>query len=203
MRWALVLPGFGVRRAEAEGATRIQQLVHAHLDAICRTARRLGVPAGEVEDVVQDVMLVVVRRLNDIEAGKERAFLVSTTARVAANRRRRRQRRPEEPSDALDHVGDAPAAVVRASGEGAIDTARQLALLDVALDAMTEPQRTAFVLFELEELTARQIGEQLGVSETTIVSRVRRAREVIWQLFEDHGYAGLGARGAVAREVVQ
>jgi RNA polymerase sigma-70 factor (ECF subfamily) len=203
MRWALVLPGFGVRRAEAEGAARIQELVQAHLDAICRTARRLGVPAGEVEDVVQDVMLVVVRRLNDIEAGKERAFLVSTTARVAANRRRRRQRRPEEPSDALDHVGDAPTAVVRASGEGAIDTARQLALLDVALDAMTEPQRTAFVLFELEELTARQIGEQLGVSETTIVSRVRRAREVIWQLFEDHGYAGLGARGGVGREVAQ
>jgi RNA polymerase sigma-70 factor, ECF subfamily len=197
MRWALVLPSFGVRRAE--GATRIHELVHAHLDAICRTARRLGVPAREIEDVVQDVMLVVVRRLNDIEAGKERAFLVSTTARVAANRRRRRQRRPEEPSDALDHVTDAPTAV-RASGESAVDTARQLALLDVALDAMTEPQRTAFVLFELEELTARQIGEQLGVSETTIVSRVRRAREVIWQLFEDRGYTGLGARGAVVAE---
>jgi RNA polymerase sigma factor (sigma-70 family) len=118
---------------------------------------------------------------------------------VAANRRRRRQRRPEEPSDALDHVTDAPTAV-RASGESAVDTARQLALLDVALDAMTEPQRTAFVLFELEELTARQIGEQLGVSETTIVSRVRRAREVIGQLFEDRGYTGLGARGAGVAE---
>jgi RNA polymerase sigma-70 factor (ECF subfamily) len=201
LRWALVLPGFGARRAEAEGATRIHELVQAHLDAICRTARRLGVPAREVEDVVQDVMLVVVRRLTDIEAGKERAFLVSTTARVAANRRRRRQRRPEEPSDDLDRVSDGPSTALRASGEGAIDTARQLALLDVALDAMTEPQRTAFVLFELEELTARQIGDQLGVSETTIVSRVRRAREVIWQLFEDHGYPGLGARRAVAREV--
>lgn len=200
MRWALVLPALGVRRAEAEDALRIRELVHAHLDAVCRTARRLGMPERELEDVVQDVMLVLVRRLNDIEAGKERAFLIGTTARVAANRRRRRQRRPEDPSDALDHVGDAPTAV-RAAGEGAIDTARQLALLDLALDAMTEPQRTAFVLFELEELTARQIGEQLGVSETTIVSRVRRAREVIWQLFEDHGYAGLGARRAAAREV--
>lgn len=197
MRWALVLPGLGVRRADAEGSARIRELVHAHLDAICRTARRLGVPACELEDVVQDVMLVVVRRLSDIEAGKERPFLVSTTARVAANRRRSRRRRPEEPSDALDSVGDAPTAA-RPSGERAIDTARQLALLDVALDAMTESQRTAFVLFELEELTARQIGQQLGVSETTIVSRVRRAREVIWQLFEEHGYPGLGARRSAA-----
>lgn len=200
-RWALVLPGLGVRRADAEGAARIRELVHAHLDAICRTARRLGVPSRELEDVVQDVMLVVVRRLSDIEAGKERPFLVSTTARVAANRRRTRRRRPEEPSDALDSVGDAPMAT-RPSGERAIDTARQLALLDVALDAMTEPQRTAFVLFELEELTARQIGQQLGVSETTIVSRVRRAREVIWQLFEDHGYPGLGARRSAAADAL-
>jgi RNA polymerase sigma-70 factor (ECF subfamily) len=199
MRWALVLPGLGSSRADAEGAARIRELVHAHLDAICRSARRLGVPAREIDDVVQDVMLVVVRRLPDIEAGKERAFVVGTTARVAANRRRRRQRRPEEPSDALEHIGDTRAAT-RAGGEGAIDTARQLALLDVALDAMTEPQRTAFVLFELEELTARQIGEQLGVSETTIVSRVRRAREVIWQVFEDHGYPGLGARRGAARD---
>lgn len=199
MRWALVLPALAVRRADAEGAARIRELVQVHLDAICRTARRLGVPALELEDVVQDVMLVVVRRLSDIEAGKERAFLVSTTARVAANRRRSQRRRPEEPSDVLDHVSDAPAAA-RPSGERAVDTARQLALLDIALEAMTEPQRTAFVLFELEELTARQIGQQLGVSETTIVSRVRRAREVIWQVFGEHGYSGLGARRSAAPE---
>lgn len=198
MRWALVLPGVGERRAQADGALRIRELVHAHLDAICRTARRLGVSAHELEDVVQDVMLVVVRRLADIEPGKERPFLVSTTVRVTANRRRQRRRRPEEPSDALDRIGDLVPSTGRA-GEGALDTTRQLALLDVALDAMTEPQRAAFVLFELEELTARQIAEQLGVTEGTIVSRVRRAREVLWQVFEDHGYPGLGARGNGAR----
>jgi RNA polymerase sigma-70 factor (ECF subfamily) len=200
MRWPLLLPGLGVRRVDVDGAARIRELVHAHLDAICRTARRLGVPAGELEDVVQDVMVVVVRRLSDIEPGKERPFLVSTTVRVAANRRRQRQRRPEEPSDTLDRIGDALPGAGPASGEGAVDTARQLALLDIAIDAMTEPQRAAFVLFELEELTAREIGEQLGVSETTIVSRVRRAREVIWQVFEDHGYPGLGARRGSSRE---
>lgn len=194
MRWALVWPALGVRRGREEGATRVLELARAHVDAICRTARRLGVPAREVEDVVQDVMLVVVRRWGDIEAGKERGFLVSTTARVASNRRRQRQRRPEEPSDALDSLGHSLPSAGQAQGEGAVDTSRQLALLDVALEAMTDAQRAAFVLFELEELTAREIAAQLEVSETTIVSRVRRAREVIWQVFEDHGYPGLGAR---------
>lgn len=203
MRWALVLPGLGVRRTRADATARIRELVQAHLDAICRTARRLGVPAREIEDVVQDVMVVVVRRLDDIEPGKERAFLVGTTVRVAANRRRQRQRRPEEPSDDIERIGEGWPSVGPSHGERTIDTARQLALLDVALDAMTEPQRAAFVLFELEELTAREIAGQLGVTEGTIVSRVRRAREVIWQVFEDHGYPGLGARRAATARVAE
>jgi RNA polymerase sigma-70 factor (ECF subfamily) len=197
-RWALVLPAFGARRAVAESTARVRELVHAHLDAIYRTARRLGIPVCDLDDVVQDVMVVVVRRLNDIEPDKERAFLVSATVRVAANRRRQRQRRPEEPSDELDRVGAVPGAgpltASGRAGEGAVETAHQLSLLHGALEQMTEAQRVAFVLFELEELTARQIAEQLGVTEATVVSRLRRAREVIWRVFEDNGYPGLGAR---------
>jgi DNA-directed RNA polymerase specialized sigma24 family protein len=44
---------------------------------------------------------------------------------------------------------------------------------------MPEPQRVAFTLFELEQLTAREIAEQLGVAESAVFSRVRRA----WQIF--------------------
>jgi RNA polymerase sigma-70 factor (ECF subfamily) len=207
VRWALVLPAIGARRAATlESSARIRQLAHLHLDAICRTARRLGVRPCDLDDVVQDVMLVVVRRLDDIEPDKERAFLVGTTVRVAANRRRQRQRRPEEPRDSLDDIMGSSdllsASPGRAPGEASVETARQLALLHTALDQMTEAQRVAFVLFELEELTAREIGEQLAVTEGTVVSRVRRAREVLWRVFAEHGYPGVGARRvAVAEEV--
>lgn len=206
VRWALVLPGIGTRRAVVDGSARVRELVHTHLDAIYRTARRLGVPTADLDDVVQDVMLVVVRRLGDIEPAKERAFLISTTVRVAANRRRRRRRRPEDPSDTLDRVeslGCLTGAPARAPGEGAVETSRRLALLHVALDAMTEQQRAAFILFELEELTAREIAEQLSVTEGTVVSRVRRAREVLWRVFEHHGYPAAGARRAVCAHEVE
>jgi RNA polymerase sigma-70 factor (ECF subfamily) len=43
---------------------------------------------------------------------------------------------------------------------------------------MTDAQREAFILFDLEQLTAPEIAEQLGLPEAAIVSRVRRAREV-------------------------
>ena len=45
------------------------------------------------------------------------------------------------------------------------------------LNALPEPQRVAFVLSELEELTAMEIGELLNESSNTISSRLRLARQ--------------------------
>jgi RNA polymerase sigma-70 factor (ECF subfamily) len=102
--------------------------------------------------------------------------------RVTANWRRQRRRRPEEPSDQLEllhslHGSQLPA-TTRAQGEQGVERARKLELLSAGLELMTEQQRESFILFELEQLTAREIAEQLQLPEATVVSRVRRARAV-------------------------
>jgi RNA polymerase sigma-70 factor (ECF subfamily) len=192
LRWALACPALEHRPSAVDGSRRLRELVHEHLDAIYRTARRLGVPPSDIEDVVQDVMVVVVRRLADIQDERAAAFLVGTTVRVVANRRRRVRRHPETSSEALAATGPGieafAAGQTDASGERSVDTSRRLELLHAALAEMTQAQRIAFVLFELEELTAREVAEQLGVSESTVVSRVRRAREMLWRVCEKRGY---------------
>ncbi|HTV21408.1 MAG TPA: sigma-70 family RNA polymerase sigma factor [Polyangiaceae bacterium] len=161
-------------------AARAAAIAEQQLDVIWRMARRLGVPDCDIEDVAQEVLIVVVRREDYIEVGKERAFVASVTARVVANWRRTRRRRREDPSDELESI-----AGMRLSGafgaldaEQSLERSRQLGRLERALDEMTEAQREAFTLFDLEQLTAPEIAEQLGVPEAAIVSRVRRAREV-------------------------
>lgn len=161
-------------------SARAAAIAEQQLDVIWRMARRLGVPDSDIEDVAQEVLIVVVRREDCIELGKERAFVASVTARVAANWKRTRRRRPEDPSDALEGIAHerTSGAFATADAERHLERARQLALLARALDAMTPAQREAFTLFDLEQLTAREIAEQLGLPEAAIVSRVRRAREV-------------------------
>jgi RNA polymerase sigma-70 factor (ECF subfamily) len=169
-----------VSGADPARVQRVEQIVQLHLDSIWRTARDLGVLPRDLEDVVQEVLVVCVRRVNDIEPARERAFLLATTARVVANWRRGRRRRPAEPFESMDELGGEPLEpLAKPTGPAeALERKRELALVQAALDEMTETQRVAFTLFELEELTAREIAEQLGVSEPVVFARVQRARAV-------------------------
>src|SRR5688572_12756627 len=74
---------------------RLRALVDRHLDFIGRMVRHLGVAELEIDDVLQQVFCTAARRLGDITAGSERAFLVQTAVNWAANARRARARRPE------------------------------------------------------------------------------------------------------------
>jgi RNA polymerase sigma-70 factor, ECF subfamily len=165
-------------------------LVDSHLDAIYRTARRLGVREDDVEDLVQEVLVVLARRLADIEVDKERAFALGTTARLAAGFRRRAHRRREAlvaEVDGADAVST-PASL-GPSGERRVEQVEALAVLRAGLDAMTEEQRVTFVLFELEELRASEIAAELGVAQAAVVSRLHRARSVMRRICERRGLA--------------
>jgi RNA polymerase sigma-70 factor (ECF subfamily) len=184
----------------AEHAPRVERIVNEHVDAVWRTARRLGIPTRDLDDVVQEVMLVVFRRIADIELTRERAFVLGATARVSANWRRSRRRHPEEPTDALDEVLGASPGMRRgapADAELMLERNEKLMILDGALHEMNEEQRSAFVMFELEQMTANEIARELGVPESTIVSRVRRAREA-FRAFCERNDKAFGSRSRPA-----
>jgi RNA polymerase sigma-70 factor (ECF subfamily) len=173
----------GVTPVEQEQrAARVERLVERHLVAVWRTARELGVASRDLDDVVQEVLVVCVRRLDDIDPARERAFLLATTSRVVANWRRTQRRRPTEPLDAEGMEAEWKDPSARSPAE-ALERKRDLELVQAALDEMDEQQRTVFTLFELEELTAREIAEQLGLTESVVFARVQRARAVFQRCF--------------------
>jgi RNA polymerase sigma-70 factor, ECF subfamily len=179
--------------ASDEGArtARIEQIFHRHLDAVWRTARSLGVVPRDLEDVVQEVMIVCVRRLADIDPARERPFLLATTVKLVANWRRGRRRRPAEPVASVEEV-EAHALDRRVGHDSpveALERKRGLELVQAALEQMTEPQRGTFTLFEIEGLTAREIAEQLGVSEAVVFARLQRARGVFHRYIAHHSVA--------------
>lgn len=168
------------RQPVLDPSLRVEVMVRDHIGAVWRVARDLGVPDREREDVSQEVMLVALRRLSDIEPGRERAFLLATTVRVVSNWRRGHRRRPAELTACMDE--QEPTALAGQETFVAQDTAvernEEWELVQQALESMTETQREAFVLFELEQLSGKEIAESLGLTEPTVFARIGRARLV-------------------------
>jgi RNA polymerase sigma-70 factor (ECF subfamily) len=151
---------------------RLRGLFNDNFDLVARVVRNLGVPPGEVDDVLQRVFASAAARLDDIVPGSERAFLVQVAVRWAANARRARARVREVGCDDLPEVVD-PAP----SPEDLTERRRAAAILDRLLAAMDLDLRAVFVLDEIEEMSRAEIAHALGIPEGTVASRLRRARQ--------------------------
>ncbi|HWZ93337.1 MAG TPA: sigma-70 family RNA polymerase sigma factor [Polyangiaceae bacterium] len=181
----LLLPAM-VREHDVTRVARLRAMIDQHFDTVWRSLRRLGVPEAGTDDSAQQVFVVAARRLDEIEVGTERGYLLGIALRVASDARRAAARRREVPMDATAAAAS-PLVAPPAQPDEVLEHKRALARLAAALDQVTDELREAFVLFELEELTAPEVAKALGVPIGTVASRVRRAREQLRQ--------NLGKRG--------
>jgi RNA polymerase sigma-70 factor (ECF subfamily) len=160
---------------------RVEALVRDQFCFVWRLARRFGLAAADAEDATQQALWIAARRLHELEPGKERAFLFRVIGYVSAKVRRKRKRH-EELSDGIgcEQAADADPEVL-------LDQRQAREQLDAILADLTEDLRTAFVLFEIEELSKREIAAALGIPEGTVASRLRRAREEFTRVAIRHG----------------
>ena len=162
---------------EATSPRQLQQLVREYLSHVYRLLRHLGVPAGDLDDACQQVFLVLARKHSTVKPGSERAFLSSVSARIASRWRRTHRRRHELVSDELSNqpCADEP------SPEQRLELAEAQLLLLQVLDTLPDTLREVFVLFEIEELTMRDISDVLAIPQGTVASRLRLARSQFHQ----------------------
>lgn len=159
--------------AEAR-ARSFRMLYDAHVDFVWRNLRRLGVYEADVEDRTQEVFVVAHKRFDQFEdrGHGPRAWLFQIVLRVASDARRHRRRHPEDP-DGGDAMGRA---AVDAPQADAILRREALSRLDAALEKIEVGRRAVLVLHEIEEMTAPEIAEVLGIPLNTVYSRLRVAR---------------------------
>jgi RNA polymerase sigma-70 factor (ECF subfamily) len=142
----------------------------ANFRFVWRSLRHLGVPERDLPDAVQELFLVVHRKLPSFDAASRMTtWLYAIALRVASGRRRRASERHEV-------LGVAPERVSQSPAESS-ELADRRALLETALDAMSLEQRAVFTLFELDGMHGGEIAKLLDVPVATVHSRLRLARE--------------------------
>jgi RNA polymerase sigma-70 factor, ECF subfamily len=149
-----------------------------HVALVWRTLFRLGTAKADLADAAQEVFLVAYRKLPEFEGrSKPSTWLVGICYRVASDRRRMAHVRRE--------VGEDPALLARGDErpgpEDLAEHREQVELLDELLAELRPEQREVFVMFELEELTGKEIAAIVGAPLKTVFSRLRLAREAFME----------------------
>lgn len=185
-------PFHGVDERPAEAANQtaaipsLAEIFEQHTPFLWRALINLGVPAAEAPDQCQEIMITVHRRLASFDGASLRGWLYGICVRVASDYRRSARVRREILTDTLPEAADATDLAE------SLDRERSARQLMVALSALDEPKRAAFVLFEIEELTLAEVAEAVGAPLQTVYSRIKAAREQVRRAYADHASSAKG-----------
>ena len=176
-----------------------EAVYRAHAKTVSRWAIRLLGPGGDFEDVVQDVFLVVRRKLPQFRGDAEiTTWLYEITVRVVQDWRKRARwwawatghgRSPSRGQMRIDFI---PTPETPLDPHDAFEVGERTQFLYRVLNDMGEGYRTAFILFELEGLSGERIAEITGTRVGTVWARLSRARRQFiqrmhaWEAKEKH-----------------
>jgi RNA polymerase sigma-70 factor, ECF subfamily len=157
-----------VRRWRAGDMHAAATLLHTHRPELMRyLTRRAGSAA---EDLLQDTYLGVLRSRSRFRGQDFRAFALAVARRSVRNRRQLRAR-SEAAAPELDGL---PAR--EPSALALIERREVASLLDHAVAELPEDQRSCLRLLLRADRTPAEIALELGVSLSTVSTRLQRAR---------------------------
>jgi RNA polymerase sigma-70 factor, ECF subfamily len=164
-----------VERAQAGDATAFTEIVSWYQRRVVTTAWRILGDENEALDVAQDVFLRLHRYLRSFDPAQDfGGWLYRMVVNACHDSRRRRPRHLSLEDDrargALDDLRSPDD--VEASA-GALEDERVLA---AALATLSEKERAALVLRDLEGLSTQEVADALGSSPTTVRSQISVAR---------------------------
>jgi RNA polymerase sigma-70 factor (ECF subfamily) len=177
--WSGATDGGAPAAAPAYDATDFRAVYAAWFADVLRWIRALGAPAADLDDLVQDVFVVVYRRLADFDGRNMAGWLYQIAVHQVRDHRRLRWiknvfRWGIPLSDRMVATGPTPVM--------ALETREKRQLLARLLSQLSEPLRATFVLFELDGYTGEEIAEIHQVPINTVRARIHRARKKLLAL---------------------
>ena len=163
----------------APSAVEFDSFYREHLDFVWRSLRRFGVADASLDDATQEVFLVVYRRFHEFRPeSSARAWLFAIAHRTASTHRRWVKRKGN-----LLPLHDELHATSSSPLEGAM-TREASDLVLAFLGELDEVRRVAFMLSDLEQMTAPEIATAVGANVNTIYYRIASARKAFVAFLE-------------------
>ncbi len=170
-----------------------EQVFLQYAPRVYNLARRMLGNDADAEDVTQDVLLQVVRKLDTFRGEADfGTWLHRVTVNAAlAHRRKRANREQREVHDPLDQFLEAGYHAQPISpwwvepDQQALDRETQQ-LIEKAIADLPEIYRDVYVLADVEGLPNSEIGDMLGLSLSAVKSRLHRGRLLMRNALAPH-----------------
>ncbi len=167
-----------IAAAQAGDLAAFELLMRQHERMVLVTALRLLGNLEDAQDASQEVFLRLYRNLRKVESASNVAgWLYRVTVNICHDLRRRRPR-----PVALDEIAE-PAAAGPDPQRSATEAERR-SVLELSLRMLSEKERAALVLRDLEGLSTEEVARALGSSEATVRSQVSKARVKVREFVE-------------------
>ena len=161
----------------------IVALVEQYAQALYRVAFSVVRNAAEAEDAVQETFLRVLKNRAKLpELRDTRVWLVRITWNVVLDRKRRSKVRPET-DDIAELARTLPSSDL--GSEAATISSSEYRRILGLIDRLPAKEREALLLSAVEELTTVEIAAVLSTSESSIRSRLFRARQLLAKLLNE------------------
>jgi RNA polymerase sigma-70 factor (ECF subfamily) len=155
----------------------IAALVDEYAGTLYRVAYSVLRNSADAEDAVQETYLRVLRHRDSLaEIRDARVWLVRIVWNVVLDRKRRAKTRPET-DDITDLARILPASGLTA--EERVACAEHHASVLAAVAQLPEKEQRVLILSAFEELSSVEIAQVLGATESTVRSRLFRARNLL------------------------
>jgi RNA polymerase sigma-70 factor (ECF subfamily) len=174
-----------IERARDGQLDAFNDLVVSYQDQLFALVVRMVPDRDQASDAVQEAFLSAYRNLRSFRGGNVRSWLSRIAVNAAMDAQRLRKRRPAQPYPELDDVSWQPPAGIEADPVTTALSSERNRVLSDALSRITDDQRSAIVLFDIEGFDYAEIAEMTGVSLGTVKSRIHRGRLGLRDLLED------------------
>jgi len=182
-----------IELAKSGDPAAMEQLLAQVAPSIQRFGVRMCRNDADAQDVLQEALLTIANHLGEFEGRSSFSSWAFTLARSACNRKRRGLR--NQPHASLE---DAPEGQMNSPSPEQLVADRELAqALNQALERLSDDYREVILLRDVEDLTAPEAAESLGISIEALKSRLHRARhalrDALKPLLEPHAAAATAA----------
>jgi RNA polymerase sigma-70 factor, ECF subfamily len=174
-----------LERARAGDLDAFNDLVVCYQELLFALVVRMVPDRDQASDCVQEAFFSAYRNLGSFRGGSVRSWLSRIAINAAMDTQRLRKRRPLDPYPELEDDSWQPPADASADPVNTALTAERHRALNDALARITDDQRAAIVLYDVEGYDYAEIAEMTGVSLGTVKSRIHRGRLALRDLLLD------------------